>query len=178
MGKILLCGYPRSGNTLMRQILSEYQKEKHQFSSFAEHSGISTLMRFYEQDKFLYNGRSEIDLFTIINGSFHFVYPNHECRNIKVDQKMFTSSSSLIRTHNVPHLFIDLPILSGIDHLIYVYRDPRAVYLSLCHYVVSPVYVKLLPASKIRTAEEIMERDDLTVKWTTNWRDHIRPNLK
>lgn len=178
MRRILQAGYPRSGNTLLWKILSEIQVARGEFRSFSVDSGFRQVKEFYEQEKLIHSEDAHVDKFTIADGALAYVYPNEAMRAVRVHPRLFLESSSLLFTHDLPSQFVDLEGFDSVDVLFYVCRDPRPVYISLCHHSVRPTILKLLPSMKIRTLEEIMRRDDLTIRWAERWKRHVRSYLE
>ena len=177
MKRVLLCGFPRSGNTLVWNILYHYQTISSDFSSFCQKSGVGRLMEFYESEKLFHSQHSFVDNFAIINNKICFVYPKETMRYVEIDSDMFVGYSSILTTHEKVTSFIDFDFISKIDSMFYICRDPRAVYVSTCHHVVRPEYLKLLPNMKLKTVEEVMARKDLAEKWTRDWKEHVQSFL-
>jgi hypothetical protein len=178
MTKLLQCGYPKSGNSLLYNILSNYQKLTGTFSSFNEKAGFTQSMQTNEKDKLLFKNHEYVDNFIVKNNQIYVLYPNTKNRQFKVDINSFINTSSLLWTHQRAADFINQPLMSKVGKMFYVCRDPRAVYISMCHHVVRPEYLRLLPMMKIKNAPEIMKKKDLTEKWICAWRDNIRDYLK
>lgn len=119
-----------------------------------------------------------MDKLSIVDGALAYVYPNEGMRHVRVEPSLFVEASSLLFTHDVPSLFLERPCFDRIAVRFYVCRDPRPVYISLCHHSVRPAILRLLPSMRIKTLEEVMQRDDLTVSWAERWRDHVRSYLE
>ena len=148
------------------------------FSSFCEKAGLAQLMQFYEKDKLFFRNHSYVDNFVIKDDQVFVIYPNADNRQLKVDANVFFETSSLSWTHQRATDFINLPLMSKVGKMFYICRDPRAVYISMCHHVVRPEYLRLSPAMKIKSASEIMKRRDLAERWIYAWRDNIRDYLE
>lgn len=178
MRKILQAGYPRSGNTLLWKILSGIQTELGEFRSFSRDAGFRQVKEFYEKEKLIHSEDAHVDKFSIVDGELAYVYPNEDMRYVRVAPALFLEASSLLFTHDLPSHFLDRPEFDRVDVRFYVCRDPRPVYVSLCHHSVRPAILNLLPSLKIKTIDEIMQRDDLTVRWADRWRQHVRSYLE
>lgn len=178
MRRILQAGYPRSGNTLLWKVLSHIQAERREFRSFSVDSGFRQVKEFYEKEKLIHREDAHVDKFSMVEGAFTYVYPNEDMRFIRVNPAVFIEASSLLFTHDVPSLFVDAPGFERIDVRFYVCRDPRPVYISLCHHSVRPAILKLLPSMKIKSIDEIMKRDDLTIRWAERWKQHVQSFLE
>ncbi len=177
MPKILQAGYPRSGNTLLWKILSEIQTARGEFRSFSRDTGFRQVKEFYEKEKLIHSEDAHVDKFSIVDGELAYVYPNEDMRYVRVAPLLFLEASSLLFTHDLPSLFLDRPGFDRIAVRFYVCRDPRPVYVSLCHHSVRPAILNLLPSLEIKTIEEIMRHDDLTVRWAERWKRHVRSYL-
>lgn len=177
MARWLQCGYPRSGNTLLWNLLYRAQRAEGGFRSFCERSGFGRLMEFYESDKLLHRRHGKIDHFAVRDGQLCFVYPNVDCRHVELDAATFVEASSLLWTHGRPDSFLDQPWLDRVDRMLYVCRDPRPVYVSSCHHVVRPEYLRLLPQMELTTVEQVMDRLDLAEKWARDWSEHVKSFL-
>lgn len=178
MRKILQAGYPRSGNTLLWKILSHIQSERGEFRSFSVDAGFRQVKEFYEKEKLIHSEDAHVDKFSIVDGELAYVYPNEDMRYVRVAPALFVDTASLLFTHDVPSLFIDHPGFERVDLRFYVCRDPRPVYISLCHHTVRPAILKLLPSMRIKTLEEVMKRDDLTLRWAERWKQHVQSFLE
>jgi Sulfotransferase domain len=177
MRTILQAGYPRSGNTLLWKILSQIQLELGALRSFSADAGLRQIKEFYEKEKLIHSEDAHVDKFSIVDGALMYIYPNEDMRYVRVSPPLFLGASSLLFTHDVPTLFLRHPGFEAVDVRFYVCRDPRPVYVSLCHHSVRPAILKLLPSMKIKTIDEIMQRDDLTIRWAERWREHVRSFL-
>ena len=177
MQKLLQCGFPRSGNTLLWNILFHYQKLCSSFRSFAEGSGLKELMVFYESHRCLAS-YTLVDKIHFSDGKAFFIYPNPHMRHLEINLKMLLDNASLIWTHCSPASFVTIDNMANIDNMLYICRNPLAVYVSLCHYIVRPEYIKLFPDSKLKTVEEVMEREDFVVKWARRWKEHVQSYIQ
>ncbi len=177
MRRILQSGHPRSGNTLLWKMLSVIQTRRGDFRSFAIDSGLREIKEFYESEKLIHREDAWIDKFSVVDGRLCFVYPNEQLRALRVSPELFIGASSILFTHATPSEFVELPGMETVDARLYVVRDPRAVYVSLCHHAVRPAILRLLPSSRIRSLDEIRSREDLMIHWAERWRDHVRSYL-
>lgn len=177
MPRILQTGFPRSGNTLLWKILSHVQQSLGQFRSFSVDSGFRQVKAFYEQEKLIHREDAEVDKFSMASGALAYVYPNEDMRSVRVSPALFLEYASLLFTHDEPSLFLDAPGFERIELRFYVVRDPRPVYVSLCHHAVRPAILRLLPSMKLRSLHAVMARDDLTVGWAERWKRHVRDYL-
>lgn len=177
MRSILQAGFPRSGNTLLWKILSHLQQELGQFRSFSVDSGFRQVKEFYEKEKLIHREDSQVDKFSIVDGALSYVYPNEGMRYVRVSPALFLEHASLLFTHDEPSLFVDSPGFDRVELRFYVVRDPRPVYVSLCHHSVRPAILRLLPSMKLKSLDEVMKRDDLTVRWAERWKRHVRSYL-
>lgn len=178
MRRLLQSGHPRSGNTLLWKILSHIQQERGVFRSFSSDSGFQQIKEFYEKEKLIHQEDTQVDKFSIVDGTFSYVYPNEDIRFVRVDPALFISASSLLFTHDTADGCIDTPLFDRIDARFYVCRDPRPVYVSLCHHSVRETVRRLLPSYELDSIEEIMARDDLTARWAERWKHHARSFLE
>lgn len=174
MRRILQTGFPRSGNTLLWKVLSHIQQELGGFRSFSVGSGFRQVKAFYEKEKLIHREDYEVDKFSMVDGALAYVYPNEEMRYVRVDPELFLGASSLLFTHDEPSLFVGASGFDRVDVMFYVCRDPRPVYVSLCHHSVRPAILKLLPSMKIASLDEVMRRDDLTLRWAERWKRHVQ----
>ena len=120
---IWIASYPKSGNTLLRSILSTYFYSKDGILKFKYLDKIS---QFPQSQHFLPLG---IDIENEVEVFKNFINAQNLINENKEKLKFFKTHSSLCKMHNCN--YTDLKNTLG---AIYIVRDPRNVVTSLSHH--------------------------------------------
>jgi len=169
-GRVLQCGYSKSGNYLLHTILMELQGER--FRSFVERSGVgATIDALCPRTKRMPDAR-RIDNWKLVRGRWHVQFPDLRARWLPLDWDLALRHTSLVWSHDTPE---DLaPFEDAFAHRVYVLRDGRDVVNSMLHYLVTPAILALYPDHRFTTIDEIYSDLDFFAGKVVAWRDHVR----
>ncbi len=181
IGRILQCGFPKSGNYLLWKILQVCQAEEGIYTSFSKKSGITKLYegiyallglgKYFKEaleiDEIEPNENGELKFFKLmITGNPFF------CGHLDTDTALLTSVSSLLWTHSLPEEVAGNGFLK--DRLrIYIIRDGRAVVNSLIHHNVRQETLKFMPFYKYTRVDEIYNDEWLFRRYVEKWKKHV-----
>lgn len=142
---ILQCGFPKSGNFFLWQLLRYCQKMHSCYESFSIKTGVSHLTKMiYDYLNLIpnFNNVFEVDQIEFHEGDFYLwknlISQDKITPYIPIDLEILLNTSSLIWTHSKPEHIANEDKLKGIDLKFYILRDGRAVINSLIHHVIRP----------------------------------------
>ncbi len=173
MRKALICGYPRSGNSLLYRIIMSLQGAEYQ--SFMETTGLTSLARAQCGPFMSFPEIARLDNLRLPGGIPHLEFPHPECRTVRVSGTLLDQVSTLIWTHELPDAIRQSPF-TGRQNF-YVIRDGRDVISSMVHYSVTRSSRRLQPHYKSATATEVYSNIELFKKWTIEWSNHVNSYL-
>jgi hypothetical protein len=168
--RVLQCGYSKSGNYLLHQVLMALQRER--FRSFVERSGVGhAIDALCPKTKRMPDAR-RVDNLKLIDGHWHVQFPDLRARWLPVDWSLVLRHSTLVWSHDAPG---DLAAWApDFAHRIYVLRDGRDVVNSMLHYLVTPAMLALYPDHRFACIDEIYADLDFFAGKVAAWRDHVR----
>ena len=174
MRKVLICGYPRSGNSLLYRTVVSLQGPNH--ISFMESVGLSNVARAQCGPFMSFPEIAHLDNLRLPGGEPHLEYPHPECRTVKVSPSLLEQVSTLIWTHELPGKILKSAFHSR--RSFYMIRDGRDVISSMIHYSVTESSRRLQPHYQCGSAEEIYANLELFRKWTIEWASHMNSYLE
>ncbi|MFE8072030.1 sulfotransferase domain-containing protein [Marinobacteraceae bacterium S3BR75-40.1] len=169
-------GMPKSGNYLLWSVFKNLLDRKSHFSSYKD-SFANSQHCCYEGK--IFDSHEFVDNVHLSSRGELIVKAPPKNQSVK-NLEVFFKTASIIWTHDCfteEHFeFWGRHIAEGARY--YLVRDPRAVYLSTAHHVVRPEYFQMFPEARIKNVEEIFEREEFALKWSSRWRDHVRAYLE
>lgn len=168
--RVLQCGYSKSGNYLLHQVLMALQGER--FRSFVERSGVGhAIDALCPKTKRMPDAR-RVDNLKLIGGRWHVQFPDLRARWLPVDWPLVLRHSTLVWSHDTPD---DLASwANAFAHRIYILRDGRDVVNSMLHYLVTPAMLALYPDHRFTRIDQIYADLDFFAGKVAAWRDHVR----
>lgn len=158
--KYVKCGYPRSGNVLLQNLLSEIYRRNAEGETLPIYMLLDGEFHYSEL-----SGKIAVNYRPVEKGSFR--------------QSLKNSSAYMIWTHD---------LVSNIERSVgdqgadlakfYIVRDGRAAVHSRIHYVVRDDQLMANPAYKYRTIEEVYGDHKLFERYARQWGEHLRDYLK
>lgn len=169
MDKALICGYPRSGNSLLFRIMVSLQGPD--YLSFMDSVGLTSLARAQCADFMSFPEIAHLDNLRLPDGITHLEYPHPSYRMVPVAPSLLDQVSTLIWTHELPQTVMRSHFSSRKN--LYMIRDGRDAITSMIHYSVKARSRRLRPQYEIQTAEEVYSNINLFKKWSIEWATHV-----
>lgn len=169
-GRVLQCGYSKSGNYLLHRVLLELQGAR--FRSFVEASGVGAAIdALCPRTKRMPDAR-RVDNLKLVGGRWHVQFPDLRARWLPVDWDLALRHTTLVWSHDLPDDLVAYE--RHFAKRIYVLRDGRDVVNSMLHYLVTPAILALYPDHRFETIEAIYADLDFFACKVAAWRDHVR----
>ena len=170
--RVLQCGYSKSGNYLLHQIVSAILERHGRLRSFVQASGVGAAIDALCPDTKRMPDAGRVDNFKLVDGRWHVQFPDLRCRFLPLDFELALAHSSLVWCHDRPDELA--PWDDRFSHRLYVLRDGRDVVNSMLHYLVTPAILALYPDHRFETLEQIYADLDFFAGKVEAWRDHVR----
>jgi len=180
--KVLQCGFPKSGNSLLNRIIVRCLRELNSYKTFMQETGLARcfkqLYKKYDLKEF-FEGHLEIDNLSIDEkGNFILrkTFPDKEIEKIYVNINLLLSTTSLVWSH----LKVDVlyPFFLNFGIRFYIIRDGRDVVNSLIHFTTQENVRKFFPFYEVDEPQVLYSNYDLFSRYVKRWKEHIETYLK
>jgi len=179
--KTILCGYPKSGNSLLYKILRELAGDD--FASYTWTFGLSDIIMKLCHGYMTFPNIAVYDNIRFSrerdgagSGRVQLEFPHPRCRRVEVSGTAIEAlkESSILWSHERPDR-VESHLGSAFPHSrLYLVRDGRDVITSQVHYVVTCLSRRLRPEYEYETADEVYDDTDLFKRWACDWAAHVR----